>query len=69
MRAYLLVSTIFFDLLATVQLIRFLLRWPVSVAGFSIPVWASGIAILVVGGLAVWGMTLLMRSRQQLAAA
>ena len=62
-RSYLLVSTIVFDLLAVVQLTRFLLGWPVTVAGFSVPVWASAIAAIAIGSLAVWGMRLLVKTR------
>lgn len=68
MRTYLIVSSVFFDLLATVQLVRFVLGWPVVVAGFSVPVWASAVAFLVVGALAAWGSRLLLKSRPQLAA-
>jgi hypothetical protein len=54
MRRYELVSGIFFSILALVQLTRTLLGWPVQVDGFNVPVWPSGIAFLVTGGLAIW---------------
>ncbi|MGH7603192.1 MAG: hypothetical protein ACRENK_04245 [Gemmatimonadaceae bacterium] len=54
MRRYILISGLFFTLLAAVQLIRFLLRWPVVVAGVTIPIWCSLIAALIVGSLATW---------------
>jgi hypothetical protein len=41
------------SLIAVLQLLRFILGWEVTVNGLSIPVWASGIAFLVAGGLAV----------------
>ena len=62
MRSYLRASTIVFGLLATVQLIRLILRWPVVVAGLSIPVWVSGIAVLIVGSMAAWGMRTLAKT-------
>jgi hypothetical protein len=40
-------------LIAVLQLLRFILGWEITVNGLSIPVWASGIAFVVAGGLAV----------------
>jgi hypothetical protein len=54
MRRYELVSGVFFSILALAQLTRTLLGWPVQVAGFIVPVWFSGVAFLIVGGLALW---------------
>jgi len=54
MRRYVLISGLFFTLLTLGQLIRLLMQWPVVVAGVTIPTWASLIAALVVGSLAVW---------------
>ena len=54
MRRYVLVSGVFFTLLTLVQLIRFLMQWPIVVAGVVIPSWLSLIAALIVGSLAVW---------------
>ena len=63
MRRYVLVSTVFFDLLTLMQLIRLFMRWPIYVAGVNIPLWASGVAVLVVGSLAIAGMRVLARTR------
>jgi hypothetical protein len=63
MRTYVLVSTIVFDVITLGQLIRLFMRWPVHVAGVSIPLWASGIAALVAGSLAIAGTRVLLRSR------
>ena len=54
MRRYERVSGIFFLLLAILQLARVIRGWPVQVAGVSVPVWASVIACLITGSLAVW---------------
>jgi hypothetical protein len=54
MRRYELVSGVFFSILALAQLTRTLLAWSVQVAGFVVPVWFSGVAFFIVGGLAVW---------------
>jgi len=63
MRTYVLVATVFFDLLTVVQLVRLFLRWPVFVAGVSIPLWVSGVAALIVGSLEIAGMLVLVRNR------
>lgn len=63
MRTYVLVTVVFFDIIATAQLVRLVLGWPVVIAGLDIPVWASGIAVLVAGSLGVWGMRQLSASR------
>lgn len=54
MRRYELVSGILFTIIALAQLTRTVLGWPVQVDGFSVPVWASGIAFLVTAFLALW---------------
>jgi len=54
MRRYELVSGIFFTILALAQLTRAVLGWPVQVAGFTVPIWVSGVAFLIAGSLAMW---------------
>ena len=54
MRRYVLVSGLFLALLTCVQLLRLIFSWPVTVAGASIPLWASAIAALIAGSLAIW---------------
>ncbi|MSO83735.1 MAG: hypothetical protein EXQ53_10645 [Acidobacteria bacterium] len=54
MRRDILVSGLFLTLLTCAQLLRLLMRWPVMVAGVDIPLWASVVAVLVAGSLAVW---------------
>jgi hypothetical protein len=54
MRRYELVSGIIFTIMAVVQLIRTVLGWPVQVDLFTVPVWLSGVAFLITGGMAVW---------------
>ena len=54
MRRYELVSGAFFSLIALVQLARVVLAWPVQVASVTVPIWASVVACLVAGWLAVW---------------
>jgi hypothetical protein len=54
MRRYVLVSGCFLAFLACIQLLRLALRWPITVAGVDLPLWASAVAVLVAGGLAAW---------------
>jgi hypothetical protein len=54
MHRYVLVSGLFLVLLACVQLLRLILRWRVTVAGVEIPLWASAVAALIAGSLAIW---------------
>jgi hypothetical protein len=63
MRRYAQVSGAFLSLLALVQLTRLVLAWPVRVASVDIPVWVSGVALVVVGSLAVWAFRVSAASR------
>jgi hypothetical protein len=56
MRRYELVSGLFLTFIALAQLARFVRGWPIAVAGIEIPVWTSGVAFLVAGSLALWGL-------------
>jgi len=53
MKPFTSVASVFLALIATIQLVRFVQGWPVSVNGFSVPVWPSAIAALVAGLLSV----------------
>ena len=61
MRRYVLISGVFFTLIAAIQLMRFLFSWPVVVDGISIPAWLSLVAAMIVGSFAVWAFR--VRSR------
>ena len=54
MHRYVLVSGLFLVLLACVQILRLILGWRVTVAGIEIPLWASAVAALIAGSLAIW---------------
>jgi len=47
------ITVIVLSLIAVLQLLRFILRWEVTLNGAVVPVWLSGIAFVVAGGLAV----------------
>lgn len=53
MKPFTVVTMVVLSLIAILQLARFILGWEVSVSGVTVPVWVSGIAFVVSGGLAV----------------
>jgi hypothetical protein len=68
MNRYVLVSGLFLVLLACVQLLRLILGWRVTVAGVEIPLWASAIAALIAGSLAIWAFRARARESSSTAA-
>ena len=46
------------SLIALLQLLRFILKWEVTLNGAVVPVWLSAIAFVVAGGLASYGPSL-----------
>jgi hypothetical protein len=51
---YVVVSGIFFGLIAIVQAIRAFNQWPIQVASLQIPVWFSWVAAAVAASLCLW---------------
>jgi hypothetical protein len=47
------VAVVVLALVALLQLLRFALRWEVTLNGAMVPVWLSGLAFVVAGALAV----------------
>jgi len=62
MRRYVLVSGAFLSLLACLQLLRVVMRWPVRIATVDVPLWLSGVAAVIVGSLAIWAFRVAARS-------
>ncbi len=52
MKPFTTLAVVFLSLIAILQLTRFVQGWPVTVNGVAIPVWASGLAFVVVAFLA-----------------
>jgi hypothetical protein len=48
------VASVVFGLMAIAQLVRLLIRPEVLVAGYSMPLWPSVLALVILGGLSVW---------------
>ncbi len=53
MKPFTTTAVIVLSLIALLQLLRFLLKWEVTLNGAIVPVWLSGIAFVIAGGLAV----------------
>lgn len=53
MKPFTTLTIVLLGLLSALQLARFLLGWEVVVNGLAVPIWASALACLVAGGLAL----------------
>ena len=53
MKPYTNLAALILGFIALVQGLRFAQAWPVSVNGYAVPVWASAIACLLLGWVAV----------------
>ena len=53
MKPFTRITVAFLSLIALLQLLRFILGWEVTLNRAIVPVWASGVAFVIVGGLAV----------------
>lgn len=51
-----LVAGVFFLLIAVGHLLRVLFGWSVNVGGLTVPMWASWLALVVIGYLAFVGL-------------
>ena len=60
-KAYLIVSTIIFAVVAVMHLLRLVLGWSVVLGMTSIPLWVSLLAVLVSASIAIWGLMLVRR--------
>jgi hypothetical protein len=52
-KPFTITAVIVLSLIALLQLLRFILKWEVTLNGAVVPVWLSAIAFVVAGGLAV----------------
>jgi len=62
MRSYLKMSGLLFAIVAIAQLTRLVWQWPIRVGTFDVPLWASVIALLIAGSLAIWAIRLRTRA-------
>ena len=61
-KAYVIVSTFIFALVAIMHLLRLTLGWSVQLGMTSVPLWVSLLALLISASIAIWGLTLVRRS-------
>jgi hypothetical protein len=52
-KPFTLIAIVLFSLIALLQLLRFILGWEVMINGMTVPVWVSGIAFVILAGVAV----------------
>jgi hypothetical protein len=52
-KPFTLAAVAVFSIVALVQLLRLLMGGEVTIEGFAVPLWASGVAVVVAAGLAV----------------
>jgi hypothetical protein len=60
-KAYLLVSTIIFAVVAVAHLLRLTMGWSVMLGMTAVPFWVSVLALLISASVALWGFTLVRR--------
>ena len=53
MKPFTFLAVVVFALVAVVQLLRFVLGWPVTINGLAIPIWASAVLAIFAAALAV----------------
>ncbi len=53
MKLFTVIAIVVFALVAVLQLVRVMMGWEVSINGFLVPIWASGLAFFVAAGLAI----------------
>ena len=52
-KPFTIAAVIIFAMVAVVHLLRFVLGWNAIIAGSEIPMWASVVALVIAGGLAI----------------
>jgi len=62
-KTFSLLAGVIFAVVALFHLVRIFMEWTVIIGDWSIPMWASWIALVVAGGLALLGLRLSERRR------
>ena len=60
--SYIMASAIVFTIVGLVHLLRAIQGWPVELGTWIVPVWLSGVAFVLSGGLATWGFSFLKKT-------
>ena len=61
-RTFSLMAGVVFGLIALGHVLRIVLGWSFMVQDFSVPIWASGLAVVIMGYLAYEGFRLARKS-------
>ena len=54
-KTFCMLAGIIFTLVALFHLVRIFMEWPVMIGDWSVPIWVSWLALIVGGGLALFG--------------
>ena len=60
-KAYLIVSTLIFTVVAIMHLLRLTLGWSVMLGMTAVPFWVSVLALMISAAVALWGLSLVRR--------
>lgn len=60
-KSYLVVSGTIFGIIAVLHLLRGIYGWPAQIGAFAVPTWASWVALLIAGYLAICALALLKK--------
>jgi hypothetical protein len=52
-RPFAFLAVLIFTIVALVHLLRLVLGWEVTIGSVAVPLWASGLGLVIAGGLAV----------------
>lgn len=58
-KAYIALTGGIFGLIAILHILRLVNRWPVDIAGHTMPVWLSGFGLAFSGLLSLWALRML----------
>jgi len=56
-----MVAGVIFAAVALLHALRILMGWPVVIGGWTVPMWVSGIGLVVAGGLGYFALSLVRR--------
>jgi hypothetical protein len=59
---YLHITGAIFGIVAIVHILRLAFGWPAEIAGWSVPMWVSWVAIVLAGALCIWAFRLAART-------
>jgi hypothetical protein len=54
-KTFCMLAGIIFTLVALFHLVRIFMEWPVLIGDWFVPMWVSWVALIVAGGLALFG--------------